>query len=180
MFARLMTARHRKAAAEKLFAALNEAARQPHLFGDQLFSDDPDGRFEAIALMATPMFHRLAGRGDQADELSQAVFDQLFRAFDQALRELGVGDLKVGPRIRKMAESFYGRLHAYRGPLAAGDTEALAAAIARNGLRGQLGSLAGGTAAPVCAAAGDLASAALRYAEQLANVPDEKLFKGET
>jgi cytochrome b pre-mRNA-processing protein 3 len=50
---------------------------------------------------------------------------------DRSLREMGVGDLSVGKKVRKMAEVFYGRVAAY--DLALGGAEgALEAAIARN------------------------------------------------
>ena len=32
---------------------------------------------------------------------------------DQAMREMGVGDLSVSKKIKKMAEAFYGRVAAY-------------------------------------------------------------------
>jgi cytochrome b pre-mRNA-processing protein 3 len=132
MLARLFTARRRQEAAERTFQLLTRTWRNPALFGDGRLSDDPDGRFEACALYAAVLFTRLAGRGAQAEELGQAVFDIQFKAFDQALRDLGVGDVHVGKRIRVMAESFYGRLAAYRPPLEAGDQAALAEALARN------------------------------------------------
>lgn len=134
MLARLLSAPARRAAAKRLFDAVTEAWRDPHLFAEGGFADDPDGRFEACALFSTVLFTRLAGRGAQAEELSQAIFDITFKAFDQALRDLGVGDVHVGKRIRLMAESFYGRLHAYRPTLEARDAAALAGEIARNGL----------------------------------------------
>lgn len=134
MLARLLTAPARRAAARRLFDEVTRAWRDPQLFGEGGFADDPDGRFEACALFSTVLFTRLAGRGAQAEELSQTVFDITFKAFDQALRDLGVGDVHVGKRIRLMAESFYGRLHAYRPALEARDAAALAGEIARNGL----------------------------------------------
>jgi cytochrome b pre-mRNA-processing protein 3 len=132
MLARLFTARRRQEAAERTFQLLTRAWRNPDLFGEGRFADDPDGRFEACALYAAVLFTRLAGRGGQAEELGQAVFDIQFKAFDQALRDLGVGDVHVGKRIRVMAESFYGRLAAYRPALEADDAAGLAEAVARN------------------------------------------------
>ena len=37
----------------------------------------------------------------------------MFADMDQNLREMGVGDLAVGKRIKAMAKGFYGRLAAY-------------------------------------------------------------------
>jgi cytochrome b pre-mRNA-processing protein 3 len=95
-------------------------------------ADSPDGRFELLALHSAILFGRLAKRGEQAEEISQEVFDILFSALDHALRELGVGDISVGKRIRKLAESFYGRMAIYHEALASPDqaNQALTAAIA--------------------------------------------------
>ena len=57
--------------------------------------------------------------------LAQAVFDAMFSDMDINLRELGVGDLSVGRRIRKLAEGFYGRANAYRAALREKDDNAL-------------------------------------------------------
>ena len=54
---------------------------------------------------------------------------------DRSLREMGVGDLSVGKRIKKMAQVFYGRCDAYRDAIAAApkdDAQALRAALMRN------------------------------------------------
>ncbi len=48
----------------------------------------------------------------------------MFADFDRSLRELGVGDLSVGRKIKRMATAFYGRIVAYERGLAADDTAA--------------------------------------------------------
>jgi cytochrome b pre-mRNA-processing protein 3 len=113
MLARLLRKKSIKIAARALYDQLSTAARDPALYGAGRVADTPDGRFELLALHAAVFFDRLSKRGDQADETSQEVFDILFSAMDHALRELGVGDISVGKRIRKLAESFYGRLAVY-------------------------------------------------------------------
>ena len=37
----------------------------------------------------------------------------MVKDFDNSLRELGVGDLSVGKKVKKMIEGFYGRVEAY-------------------------------------------------------------------
>jgi cytochrome b pre-mRNA-processing protein 3 len=51
---------------------------------------------------------------------------------DRSLREMGVGDLGVGKRMREMAEAFYGRAGRYDAGLAAGDAGGISAAIGRS------------------------------------------------
>jgi cytochrome b pre-mRNA-processing protein 3 len=139
MLQRLFRKKAVKIAARRLYDQLSAAARDPSLYGLGRVADTPDGRFELLALHSAILFARLAKRGEQADETAQEVFDILFSAMDHALRELGVGDISVGKRIRKLAESFYGRMAVYHDALAQGaDGQAtLIAAIATHALESQ-------------------------------------------
>lgn len=132
MLARFLRKKSVKLAARRIYDQLSLAARDPSLYGVGKVADSPDGRFELLALHAAVVFTRLSKRGEQSDETSQEVFDILFSAMDHALRELGVGDIAVGKRIRKLAESFYGRLAVYHEGIAgyAESPDALVLAIA--------------------------------------------------
>ncbi len=55
-----------------------------------------------------------------------------FTDVDHSLRELGIGDMGVPRRMKKLAQMFYGRADAYGKSLEAGDMPALEAAICRN------------------------------------------------
>ncbi|HYZ34849.1 MAG TPA: ubiquinol-cytochrome C chaperone family protein, partial [Crenalkalicoccus sp.] len=57
---------------------------------------------------------------------------------DTNLREMGVGDMVVGKRVKRMWEAFHGRARAYEAALDAGDRAALAAALARNVWRAEV------------------------------------------
>jgi cytochrome b pre-mRNA-processing protein 3 len=118
MLARIFRKKSIKLAARELYDALSLAGRDPMLYGPGRVTDSPDGRFELLALHASVFFTRMSKRGEQAEETSQEVFDILFSTMDHALRELGVGDISVGKRIRKLAESFYGRLAIYHETIA--------------------------------------------------------------
>jgi cytochrome b pre-mRNA-processing protein 3 len=56
----------------------------------------------------------------------------LFQHVDHGLRELGVGDVAVPKRMKRIAQNFYGRVTASAEPLDQGDQAALAAALDRN------------------------------------------------
>jgi cytochrome b pre-mRNA-processing protein 3 len=75
--------------------------------------------------------HRLKGQGGEAAETAQALFDTYVKSLDDALREMGVGDLSVGKKMRKLGEAFYGRARNYDAALAclpdAGPLEAMIA-----------------------------------------------------
>jgi cytochrome b pre-mRNA-processing protein 3 len=63
--------------------------------------------------------------------LAQALFDEMFEDMDGSVRELGAGDLGVGPRVKKMARNFYGRIKAYDAGLDGSRAE-LREALRRN------------------------------------------------
>jgi cytochrome b pre-mRNA-processing protein 3 len=131
MFEGLKRRARERVLAETLLDKARTASRTPALFGPGRIPDTLDGRFESLVLHVVLMLEGLRGRGGEAAAISQAVFDALFRDLDGALREIGVGDLSVGKKVRKMGEAFYGRAAAYRDAFA-GEDEALADALARN------------------------------------------------
>ena len=110
------------------YEAIVAAARHPVPYADWGVADTLDGRFDMISLHTFLVLDRLKGVEPQ---FRQDLVDELFRDMDRSLREMGVGDLSVGKKVRKMAEVFYGRVAAYDQALA-GPAGALDAAIARN------------------------------------------------
>ena len=71
------------------------------------------------------------GETAQAAETAQALFDIFISQLDHALREIGVGDLSVAKKMRKLGEAFYGRAKAYDAALADPSDAELAALIGR-------------------------------------------------
>ena len=99
--------------AHRLHDAVVAQARQPALYRGYGVPDTLDGRFELAVLHALLVMRRLrridASSARAGARAAQALFDLTFADFDRALRELGVGDLSVGRRIRHMGRAFYGR-----------------------------------------------------------------------
>ncbi|MBI3675264.1 MAG: ubiquinol-cytochrome C chaperone [Proteobacteria bacterium] len=120
-----------KRTAARLYEELSAAARQPVFFAALGVADTVDGRFDMVALHGWLVLERLTNQGQR--DLAQALTDRLFIAFDEALRELGAGDMGMSRRMTKMGDAFYGRLQAYS---AAKNEAALAEAIGRNVFRG--------------------------------------------
>ncbi len=144
----------RRKYAESLCTALMAAARAPQFYGPLGVADTIDGRFDLVTLHAWLVLKRLQAQG--ARDLAQDITDHLFIGFDAALRDLGVGDLGIGPRMKKFANAFYGRLQVYSS--ARSESE-LAGAILRNVYRGD----------PACAErAAGLAAYAWKAREELA------------
>ncbi|HBK91496.1 MAG TPA: ubiquinol-cytochrome C chaperone [Parvularcula sp.] len=117
--------------AETLFEALNAAARSPALYAAAGAPDTIEGRFEVLGLHIFLALRRLRRDAPASDRLSIALQEIFFRRLDGALREIGVGDLSIGRKIRGLAEAFYGRAAAYERAMGEGP-DALAAALARN------------------------------------------------
>src|SRR5690606_27298163 len=92
----------------------------------------PLGRFEMVALHMLLVQRRLRGEAGAAPDIAQVLTDDFFVDLDHSLRELGIGDLGVPKRMKRLARMFYGRTRAYGDALDAGDPAALAAALARN------------------------------------------------
>lgn len=114
---------------EALYGAIVAAARQEHFYADWGVPDTMDGRFDVQVLHMYLVLERLGHFGAEAQSLRQALTDRFFAAMDSALREIGVGDLSVGKKVRKMAEAFFGRVTAY----SAAKTDAdLSKSLARN------------------------------------------------
>ncbi|HEY4941808.1 MAG TPA: ubiquinol-cytochrome C chaperone family protein [Rhizomicrobium sp.] len=119
---------------QDLNAALTRQARQPAFFRDYDVADTIDGRFDMLALHAWMVFGRLKTAG--LEDVAQGLSNAIFIAFDEALRDLGTGDMGLGPRMKKLGNAFNGRMQAYE---AAADEAALAAALLRNVYRGEAG-----------------------------------------
>jgi cytochrome b pre-mRNA-processing protein 3 len=99
-------------AAEALYAGAVAQARQPALYGDLGVPDTREGRFELYSLHVILLLDRLKAQGDQAAETAQFLVDRYTRGLDDAFREMGIGDLAVSKRMKKLAEAFYGRVRA--------------------------------------------------------------------
>jgi cytochrome b pre-mRNA-processing protein 3 len=109
----LLTPRPAKAAGRALFDSAAAQARKPALYSDGGVPDTVEGRFECYALHIDLVLHRLKGQGPEAAEVGQALFDRFLDNLDEGLRDMGVGDLSVGKKMRKLGEALYGRMKGY-------------------------------------------------------------------
>lgn len=150
LFSRFFRRSQSSRTATRIYAAIVTQARRPEFYSRLQVPDTLDGRFELIALHAYLVLNRLKGQGADAAAIAQAVFDAMFDDMDRSLREMGVGDLGVGRRVKAMAQGFYGRIAAYDKGLELGDA-ALGEAIARN-LYGTIGATSGPASDAVAAA----------------------------
>ncbi len=132
MILKNLFSRSRATAPERtVYEAIVAQARQPLLYSRFGVPDSLDGRFDMLILHNDAvMCHLQAGSGeDQA--FAQLLIDELFRDMDRSLREMGVGDMGVGKRVKKMATVYYGRASAY-SQARQRDDASLAEALLRN------------------------------------------------
>ncbi|OHV87969.1 ubiquinol-cytochrome C chaperone family protein [Mesorhizobium sp. ORS 3428] len=134
MFQRLFgRERHaNRAITEALYAQIVAAARQTVFYSDWNVPDTPLGRFEMLSLHMFLFQHRLRGEGGAAAELAQVLIDEFFLDVEHSLRELGISDVGVPKRMKRLAKMFYGRTAAYDDALREDDRVALGMALARN------------------------------------------------
>ncbi len=167
MFQRLFRERPAAAAGRALYTPLIEQARRPAFYLEGRVPDTAAGRFELYTLHLALVARRLKGEGGFAAEANQALFDAFLSGLDDGLRELGVGDLTVPKKMRKLGEALYGRFRGYDAALAEGAApEALEAMLGRT-------VYAGAEAAP----AANLAAYAGAAAAALAATPTDALFE---
>lgn len=157
----------RRAQAQSLYIALVAQARQPFFYEQLEVPDTIDGRFDMILLHVFLFTHRLrTEESREAHALAAAITDLFFGDMDRNLREMGVGDLSVGKKIRKMADALNGRFVAYTNAI--GDAEALGFALMRNVY---------GTVKPAPEHPAQLADYCLTAAGSLARQPLEQLVQ---
>lgn len=150
-------------AANRLYQRALQASRQPAFYTEMNIPDTLDGRFDLAALHVCLLMDRLPA------DMTQPLFDAMFRAIDIDLREQGV-DMSVRKHILKMMKAFNGRIHGYRAAFETGGAAALEAVLSRNVWRAE---------AALPAGAGRLAAYAMSARGMLASQPFEVLMQGE-
>ncbi len=119
-------------AGRTLYAACVQQSRTPRLYVDMAAPDSVEGRFEVYTLHVVLILDRLVNQGPEAAKTSQGLFDAYTQSLDDALREMGVGDLTVGKKMRRLGEAFYGRVKNYHAALEKlPDTDDLRALVLR-------------------------------------------------
>ena len=171
MFSRLFGTRRDENAeiVGKLYDKIVAAARQPVFYAEWNVPDTPLGRYEMMALHMFLFLHRTRGATGSLAALSQDLTDEFFKDVDHSLCELGIGDVGVPKRMKKLARMFYGRAESYGTALDAGDRDALMQALARNILPG----------AQEWPQAGQLADYVTASASALKSQADDSLVAGE-
>lgn len=119
--------------AADLYRDIVRQSRTPYFYSDLGVPDTVEGRFDMITLHMFLVLRQLkTDKSHEIQNFAQKLFDEMFTSMDHALREMGVGDLSVGKKVRGLAEAFYGRVGVYEAALTEADGTALPTALARN------------------------------------------------
>ena len=114
-----------------VYRAIVAQSRQPVFYAEWGVPDTVTGRFDMISLHMALLFRRL--RDDKATtDFSQALFDLFFKDMDRNLREMGVTDLGVPKKVRKMTEIFYAQMTGINEAIDRGDRAGVEAVLKRN------------------------------------------------
>ncbi|MFA5950345.1 MAG: ubiquinol-cytochrome C chaperone family protein [Hyphomicrobium sp.] len=152
-----------------LYGATVTQARRPPLFSAFGAADTAEGRTSVIILHLYLMLDRLKRAETDASTLARLLTETFITDIDDCLREMGVGDLTVPKKIKRVAQAMGERCIAYQRCLEAapaGDALAAELALTIPGLE------------PAGDAARRLAQYVIRSREHLAAQPDSDVLNG--
>ncbi len=115
-----------------LYGMIVAQARNPSFYCGYGVPDTVAARTDMIMMHLLLVLRRLRASGADLRATGQGLFDAFCRDMDDNLREMGVGDLAVPRRMRRIGEAFYGRAKVYDAALDGSDGAALTEALARN------------------------------------------------
>lgn len=115
-----------------LYTAVVAAARSPALYLECGVPDTVEGRFESLSLHVALVLRRLRDLPAPAEDVAQDFVDRFFADLDAGLREIGIGDVSVPKKMKRLGQAFYSRLAGYDAAFDAAEPGPLADALRRN------------------------------------------------
>jgi cytochrome b pre-mRNA-processing protein 3 len=122
----------------RLYGAIVAQARAPAFYQIYQVPDTVNARLEMIMLHLVLVLRRLRAIDAATSELGQCLFDEFCRDMDASMREMGVGDLAVPRKMRRIGDAFYARQATYGSALAESDNARLLGLLRRNVFAGTL------------------------------------------
>ena len=165
----------------EIYERIVAQARDPAFFRDMGVPDTMEGRFEMIVLHLALVLDRLRTEGGAGQRLGQRLIEHLVADMDDALRQLGIGDMGVPRRVKKVAAAFVERSRDYSAGLKLAPVKGV---LIEDKLEASLLRHVFGTGDTVGAPvhvpkAVALAAYARLAAAHLAKVPADDLFEGQ-
>jgi cytochrome b pre-mRNA-processing protein 3 len=90
---------------DHLYDAIMAQARLPIYYQRLGVPDTLEGRFFVLTIHLFAVFRRLKDAGTEAAAIAQDLSDHFVADMDTVLREIGVGDLSVPKKVRKLVAS---------------------------------------------------------------------------
>lgn len=118
-------------AAYEAYRSIVAQSRQARFYAQWGVPDTVTGRFDMISLHLALLLRRLKDE-PAARPFGQALVDLFFRDMDRSLRELGVTDLGVPAKVKKMGNLFYGLVGVLGEALDRRDRAALESVLVKN------------------------------------------------
>src|SRR4029078_7804950 len=115
-----------------LYGAIVAQARAPAFYRLYAVPAAVAGRLEMLMLHVFLVLRRLRDESGTALQLGQGIFDHFCQDMDDSMREMGVGDLAVPRKMRRIGQAFYERQTAYERALAQPQNNGLGSVIRRN------------------------------------------------
>ena len=115
-----------------IYQKIVKFSRNKIFFTKYKVPDTIDGRFDMLVLSMIIVVYRLSKINDEGVELSQKIFDIVFKDLDFSLRELGAGDVSVSTNMKKLISSYMGRQKSYIKSFKNDDEKSLASAFEKN------------------------------------------------
>lgn len=122
----------RQKQARHLYGLTIERAKDPFFYQERGIPDEFDSRFDVLTLHAFLVIHRLKAQETGKNALAQPYFDQMFKQVEYGLRELGVGDLSVPKKMKRLMTGFNGRMAMYTAAVNDDKPDVLKAALIKN------------------------------------------------
>ncbi|MEL6375235.1 MAG: ubiquinol-cytochrome C chaperone family protein [Pseudomonadota bacterium] len=100
--------------AKQLYGSIVTQARVPAFYIAHGVPDTMEGRYEMVALHLFLVSDRLRSTGEAGQRLGQQVMEVFITDMDDAMREIGVGDLKVPKKVKQAYAGLEARFEGYR------------------------------------------------------------------
>jgi cytochrome b pre-mRNA-processing protein 3 len=117
----LFSSRYKDTGAGKLYGAIVAQARLPVFYQAFGVPDTLEGRFVVLSLNLFAVLRRLRADGAEGRDLAQELMDQFSADMETVLRELGVSDLGIPKKMRRLAASSGALLKSYDEAYATGE-----------------------------------------------------------
>jgi cytochrome b pre-mRNA-processing protein 3 len=124
--------RRQAKAVDHLYVAIVTQSREAAFYARLGVADSIEGRFEMLVLHLALVVAELERAAPPAKDAGRLLAEAFFADMDRILREIGVSDVGVPKKMKKLAEAFYGRLSRYTAAISGKDRESLVDAVVRN------------------------------------------------